>query len=77
MRKGLACSVLVCPSSCAEVSAGSVVPLNGVSTGGFILLCKASELKKTETVVTYIRKLNDSYALSVAHMDPFWPQISL
>lgn len=77
MRKGLACSVLVCPSSCVEVSAGSVVPLNGVSTGGFILLCKASELEEPETVVAYIRKLSDSCALSVAHMDLFWPQISL
>ena len=77
MRKGPACSVLVCPSSCAEVSAGSVVPLNGVSTGGFILLYKASELKEQGTVVMYIRKLSDRYALSVAHMDPFWPQISL
>lgn len=77
MRKGLACYVLVCPNSCAEVGAGSVVPLNGVSGGGFILLCKASELKEQGTVVTYIRKLSDSHALSVAHLDPFWCQISL
>lgn len=38
MRKGPACPVLVCPSSSAEISAGSVVPINGVRTGGFILL---------------------------------------
>lgn len=38
MRKGLACSVLVCLSSCAEIDAGPVVPLDGGSGGGFILL---------------------------------------
>lgn len=48
MRKGLACAVLVCPSSCAEIGTGSVLPINGVRTGGFILLYKASvELKKS------------------------------
>lgn len=76
MRKAPACSVLVCPSSYVEVSAGLVVPLNGVGGGGFILLCEASELKERGTVVTYNRKLSDSYALSVAHLHPFWPQIS-
>lgn len=34
-------------------------------------------LKEQGTVVTYSRQLSDSYVLSIAYMDPFWPQISL
>jgi len=54
-----------------------VVPLNGVSGGAFMLLCKASELEEQGPAVMYIRKLSDSCTLSVAHLDPFWPQVSL
>lgn len=40
-------------------------------------LRKAAELKEKGIVVTCCRKLSDSCALSIAYLDPFWPQIGL